>query len=245
MRRVKVSTYSGSVLETEIYNVSDRGDARKACPRLRFRTDEDRRAHRDGISRRRFVRLVNNSFTPHGWYCTLTFSPENEVHDFRTARRIRDNFVRRLTYRYPAARIVVVMGRGENTHRIHYHMIAEGLPASAIREQWRCGDVIECEHLREHNIYDGIDCGADYTGLANYLWAHWTPEQSGHRYKATRTCVMPKPDEPEICIGHYGESKHPAAPKGYIYVGCQITAYGFMRFKYVRDPAATSRRRRR
>lgn len=244
MRRVKVNTYSGSVLETEIYTIGDRGDAKKACPRLRFSSDEERQIHREGISRRRFVRLVNNTFTPRGYYCTLTF---DETHE----RRI---FPRRAAHATTISAACFTDSRAlrswpfwdaaKNTSRIHLHLVAEGVTKSEIAKQWKSGEVKEIEPLREHNVYDGVDCGADYTGLANYLWRHWTPEQGGHRYKATRSCSVPKPDEPEVCSGSYGEKRHPEAPSGYIYIACQITTYGFMRFKYVRDPNAKTRRRR-
>ena len=75
------------------------------------------------------------------------------------------------------------MGRGKGTHRIHFHMVSEGIPEEQIRKLWGMGEIVRIEHLREHNYYSGIDHGQDYTGLANYLFGHWTPEQGGHRWK--------------------------------------------------------------
>lgn len=239
MQRVKVRTFSGVVLEQEIYNISERGGTGKTVrPRLRFRSEEEREAHRLGISRRNFIRLINENCTPRGYYCTLTFSDDEEVHTFAEARVLRDNYVRRLRYSCPDAVIFIVMGRGKHTRRIHFHMVAEGIGEDVIKKKWTYGTVIDCEHLREHNFYDGIDCGADYTGLANYLFDHWTPEQGGHRYKATKNARKPQREDVRVIHLSYSAAKPPKTPKGYIYTGCKVTGYGYMCFKYVLCPKA-------
>lgn len=178
MRRVIRDTYSGSVCEREVYDISELTKNVKAAkpPKPRFQNEEEREQHKLGISRRRHARLVNANFSPTSLYSTLTFSNEYEVHTFEEAKRIRDNFVRRLKYAYPEARIMAYLGRGKSTNRIHMHMLSEGVPEELIRRQWYLGSVVRIEHLKEHCYYDGVDHGQDYTGLANYLFDHWTPE---------------------------------------------------------------------
>ena len=100
MKRVKTRTDSGAVCEMKVFNVPEWSDVKKARPpRPRFRNEDERAAHRLGISKRRHARLVNANYGPTSLYSTLTFSDEYEVHTFQDARRIRDNFVRRLQYR--------------------------------------------------------------------------------------------------------------------------------------------------
>lgn len=179
MQRVKRRIFSGAVCEQEVFNISDRlTDIKKAEPRPRFKTEEEREQHRIGISRRKHARLVNENFSPRSLYSTLTLDDENEVHTFKEAKRIRDLFVRRLKYAFPDAVIFIYLGRGKNTNRIHAHMLSDGVPEEAIKKQWIYGSIVRIDHLREHNYYDGVDHGQDYTGLANYL------STIGHRSRA-------------------------------------------------------------
>ena len=218
--------------------------ARPAKPR--FKTQEEREAHKLGISRRKHVRIVNANFSSKSLYSTLTLDDENEVHTFQEARRLRDNFVRRLQYHYPNARIMIYMGRGKRTHRIHFHMLTDGIPAEAIEKLWGMGDVKRVEPMREHNYYNGVDCGQDYTGLANYLFDHWTPEQGGHRWKGSRkTLVKPEYEEATEARRVYTTDKPPRAPKGYMLVDTKETTYGYLYFKYVLKPQPVKRSRKK
>ena len=56
MRRVKKRTFSGVVCEQEVFTISDRvQDIRKAEPRQRFKTPEEREQHRINISRKKQI----------------------------------------------------------------------------------------------------------------------------------------------------------------------------------------------
>ena len=237
MRRVKRVTYSGTVCEQEVYMISGRAsDVRRAAPRLRFHDEEERAEHREKMARKHHAQLFNANFSPSSLYSTLTFDDENEVHTFRDAKRLRDNYVRRLRYAYPDAVIFIYMGRGKNTARIHFHMVSEGLTEEAIVGQWKYGTIRRIEHLREHNHYNGVDHGTDYTGLANYLFDHWTPEQGGHRFKATRNARPPQKDEVKECKRLYSEDKPPRAPRGYTLVQTSSTRFGYIYYKFVKLP---------
>ncbi len=246
MKRVKRRTFSGAVCEQEVFSIPDRvQDLEKAEPRLRFQSEEERELHKIGISRRRHARLINENYGPTSLYSTLTFDNENEVHTFDEARRIRDLYVRRLKYHAPDARINIYMGRGKATQRIHFHMLSEGLPEALIRDQWWFGDVLRIDNLREHNYYNGVDHGRDYTGLANYLFDHWTPEQGGHRWKATRNLKKPEREPAKAVKRNYTESRPPRPPKGYILVESKVTKFGYYYFKYVLEPPKKERRKKR
>lgn len=117
------------------------------------------------------------------------------------------SYVRRLKYHAPDAKINIYMGRGKTTFRIHFHMISEGVSEKLIRDLWGLGDVLRIEHLREHNYYNGVDYGRDYTGLANYLFDHWTPEQGGHRWKQTKNLKRPEREEPTVVKRNYSATR--------------------------------------
>lgn len=111
--------------------------------------------------------------------------------------------------------------------------------------KWNDGSVIHIRHLREHNYYNGVDYGQDYTGLADYLFNHWTPEQGGHRWKATRNLRQPEKETPTLALRTYTEKKAPIAPKGYKLVEARATKWGYIYYKYVREPEKPKRRKKR
>lgn len=237
MQKVKKRTFSGAVCEQEVFMISDNQKIAKATkPRDRFKTEDERLRHKWLMSRRHHARIVNATYGPQSLYSTLTLDNEYEIHTFDEARRIRDLYVRRLRRLFPDAQINIYMGRGKSTHRIHFHMLSNGVPEQIIREKWNFGDIVRIEHLREHNYYNGIDHGQDYTGLANYLFDHWTPEQGEgtHRWKQTRNVCQPEEEKPTPVKRNYSESNPPRAPKGYKLVESKSNDFGYQCFKYVR-----------
>ena len=89
-----------------------------------------------------------------------------------------------------------------------------------------------------------VDYGQDYTGLADYLFNHWTPEQGGHRWKATRNLRQPEKEAPTLALRTYTEKKAPIAPKGYKLVEARATKWGYIYYKYVREPEKPKRRKK-
>lgn len=247
MRRVKRRIDSGPVREQIIFPIPDRiKNPAKANPRPRFKTPEERAEHRAGISRRKHARKVNANFTAASLYSTLTLDDEHEVHTFQEARKVRDSIYNSIKRKYPNAKIMIYMGRGKSTHRIHFHMLTDGVPEEFIREKWTAGKVLRIEHLREHNYYNGVDCGQDYTGLANYLFNHWTEEQGGHRWKESRgTLVKPDYEDAVEVKRNYTVDKPPRTPKGYILVEAKATKYGYLYYKYVLVPPKRTRQKKK
>lgn len=249
VKTMKRRIFSGAVCEQLVYNISDgvrnvRDYNPEKVPRKRFKDEEDRAKHREEISRKTFIRNFHANFGPGDIYSTLTFDNNWEVHTFSEARRIRKNFVKVLQYAYPDAVIFAVMGRGKGTDRIHFHLVTHGIPECFVSQKWKYGSVKRFIELREHNWYDGVDHGADYTGLANYLFDHWTPEQGGHRWFQTKNARKPDMEDPtEVRVtGGYSEGRPPVAPKGYKLVETKKTKYGYLYFKYVVVPPKDPRR---
>ncbi len=244
MQRVKTRIFSGAVCEQLVFNISDRiQDIRTAKPKPRFQNEEERERHREGISRREHIRKFNQNFGPSSYYSTLTFDNEYEVHTFGEAKQVRKKYARRLMYHFPDAKLMIYIGRGKATNRIHFHMVSEGIPEEMIKKLWGMGGVVRIEHLREHNFYNGKDHGQDYTGLANYLFDHWTPEQCGRHYKQAGKMVKPEREPPAPAKRNYSEDRPPRPPKGYILVESRATQYGYLYFKYVRKPEPVRRKK--
>lgn len=257
MIRVKSRIFTGVVCEQEIYTMSrNSGKGKNTAPRIRFATEEDRQRHKDYIARRDFVRLVNDNFTPDSLYVTLTFDNEHEIHcptrkmqkkdprcsealkeAYKEAREVASNYIRRLKRINKDVKIVLVMGRGEKSDRIHFHAIIDGITEEEIIKKWDMGYICRIENLREANYYEDVNHGRDYTKLALYLLKHWEPDQGTHRFKKTRTVVRPEVESVKIVKRNYTEEKAPAAPKGYILVETKSNDYGYLYYKYILDPA--------
>lgn len=251
MRTVKRRIYSGTVCEQLVYNVPDGVqnlndyDPDKHI-RQRFRDAEERAAFLKEISRRVHFRNFMANFSSASLYSTLTFDDAHEVHTFKEAKRIRENYRRVLQYAYKDAVFFIYIGRGKSTNRIHFHMVSQGLPEDVISKKWKYGEIKRIVHLREHNYYNGVDHGQDYTGLANYLFDHWTPEVGGHRWFQTKNARKPErePAKEVRVRGGYSEKRPPRAPKGYTLVETKSTKYGYHYFKYVWMPPKRKEKRR-
>ena len=113
MKRVKRRTFSGVVCEQEVYTIPDRADPKKAEYRPRFENEEDRARHRNEMSRRNHTRLFNANFSPESLYSTLTFDSENECHDAKECRILRDRYFRRLRRACPDGVIFIYYGQGK------------------------------------------------------------------------------------------------------------------------------------
>lgn len=249
MKQVKRRIWAGAVCYQVVYNVPDRTrNIRDSVPRKpRFENEEERKEFLLGISRRKHARSFNANFGPSSLYSTLTCDQEHEIHDFEDAKRVRKNFIKSLKRAYPEAVVFCYIGRGKSTHRIHFHMVSEGIPKEVIEEKWKHGGVRRIENLRTHNFYNGVDRGQDYTGLADYLFDHWKPEIGGHRWYQTKNARKPEADPAaEVRLrGGYTKDRPPKPPKGYTLVDITCTKYGCLHYTYVALPEKRKYQRRK
>ena len=239
MLRYKRITRSGAVLEQEVYDIApNTKNLQKWEPKpINVRTHDEKEEYNRKKSLKRFVRIVNTNFSPKSFYVTLTYDNKQLPEDITDAKRDLDNYMRRLRYLFPAMVAVAVTGRGKRSGRIHFHLIISGIDRETILQKWTQGSVKRAEPLRQHNYYNGIDHGADYTGLAIYLFNHWTEEQGGKRWKQTKTIQQPGRDKPQKIKRRYSLKKPPITPKGYMLVEKRKSAFyssGYLYFKYVR-----------
>lgn len=241
----KRRTMSGVVLEQEIFfvgaNAKHLGNKE---PRPPDRSEAEKAAYNEKQAQRRFIRNLNHNFTPDSYYVTLTLDEEHLVDTFPEAIKIREKYIRSLQRILPDIVLMAVMGRGKRSKRIHFHMVVSGATRKALSDKWIWGRIKNIEHLREHNFYNRLDHGADYTALAIYLFDHWTPEQGkGKRWRQTKNLQQPVKEKPTIPKRTYSESRPPITPKGYHLVETRSTEYGYLYFKYVRIVGNTTTKR--
>lgn len=234
MPMVKKRTFYGVICEQEVFHLpANTKNIKTATPKARFKNDDERNLHKEKQAKRQHAKKVNANFTSQSLYSTLTFDNDWEVHTFEDAKIMRNRYYDRLKRKYPNAKIHIYMGRGKVTDRIHFHMLTDGIPESFILEKWDAGKVVRVKKLRKHNFYNGVDHGEDYTGLANYLFDHWTKEQGGQHYKGSRNMSKIEPEETKAIKRRYSEKTPPPAPKGYKLVEAKANYFGYMLFKYV------------
>lgn len=249
-RTMKRRIYCGAICEQIVYKVPDRVKAtkvyepEKGVKKERFRSDEEYKKFKESISRRKHWQSFQANYGPEAIFSTLTFDVKNEVTDFAEARNVRNNFRRALERACPEAHFRIYMGRGRTTHRIHFHMVSSGIPVEVIRAKWKYGEVKRPVNLRKRcKDKQGRDIGQDYSALANYLFDHWTEEQGGHRWFATKNERQPERENAtEVKVhGGYGDNRPPIAPKGYHLTMVFKNEYGYQYFRYAADkPEETS-----
>lgn len=88
MQKVKRRIFSGVVCEQEVFNISARiKEIKHAAPRMRFRDEEERAKHREGISRRKHARLINENFAPPPCTVRLRWTMRTRCTPFRKQKR--------------------------------------------------------------------------------------------------------------------------------------------------------------
>lgn len=241
MQNCERVTRSGAVLEKEYYPVSEniRNIGRSKPEPENVRTPEEKARYNRYKSEKHFVRLINTNFRSGDYYVTLTYNDGHLPESYEEAQKNIDNYIRRLRYSNPNAKIVAVTGHGKSTGRLHHHLIISGVSESDIISKWTFGSIIKAEPLREHNEYNGIDHGEDFTALAVYMHKHTPEEYKGKRWKQTKNILQPIAEKPKKVRRVYSPDHPPKAPQGYMLVEARKSEFyksGYVYFKYVRIP---------
>lgn len=238
--RCAKKTVSGAVCEIEVYSVPDGVKLTKSTvPKPQnVRTDEEKTRYNSHKSEKHFVRLVNTNFTSSAYYVTLTYDNEHLPQGYTEAVKNLDNYIRRLRYSNPHAKIVAVTGYGSRSGRLHHHLIVSGVSEGDILGKWLLGDIAKVEHLRKDNYYNGVNHGEDFTTLAVYLHQHTPAEHKGKRWKQTKNIQQPVQEKAKQIKRAYSEVCPPKIPKGFALVEVKTCEFfnGYICFKYVRVP---------
>ena len=231
---------SGAVLEREYYAVTDapRNIGKSKPKPQNIRTPEEKEIYNRRKSEKQFARVVCSSFTSNDYYVTLTYDDEHLPKSYKQALDDMRNYIRRLKYSNPNARIVGVVGYGKKTGQLHLHLIIGGVCESDIISKWNGGKIAKVEKLRQHNIYNGVDHGEDFTALAVYLHKHTPDSYKGRRWRQTKNLQQPIIKRAREVKREYTEKKPPKAPAGFMLVDVTSSEYfpnGYICFKYVRQ----------
>lgn len=233
-------TQSGAVCEIEVFSMPDGVKlTKKTEPKpVNVRTDEEKARYNNHKSEKHFVRLVNTNFTSAAYYATLTYDNENLPESYPEAVKNLDNYIRRLRYSNPHAKVIAVTGFGSRSGRLHHHLIVSGVSEGDILGKWSGGEIVKAEHLRKDNYYNGINHGEDFTALAVYLHKHAPAEHKGKRWKQTKNIVQPIQSKAQEVKRPYSEIRPPKAPDGFTLVEVKTCEFfnGYICFKYVRKP---------
>lgn len=233
MRCLK-KTRSGAVCEIEVYSVPDSVKlARNTEPKpVNVRTDEEKARYNRHKSEKHFVRLVNTNFTSAAYYVTLTYDNKHLPESYPEAVKNLDNYIRRLRYSNPHAKIIAVTGFGSRSGRLHHHLIVSGVSEGDILNKWTFGEIAKVEHLH------GNKYGEDFTALAVYLHKHAPAEHKGKRWKQTKNIQQPMQEKAKEAKTPYSENRPPQTTDGYALVEVKTCEFfnGYICFKYVRKP---------
>lgn len=240
MPNCKRVTRSGAVCEIECYTVSETvRDIGKSSPKPEnIRTPEEKVRYNNHRSEKRFVRLVNTNFTSAAYYVTLTYDDEHLPKSYEEAQKKLDNYIRRLRYSNPHAKIVAVTGYGRSSGRLHHHLIIDFVSENDILSKWFFGKIAKVEHLRKNNYYNGVNHGEDFTALAIYMHKHTPSEHKGKRWKQTKNIQQPIQEKAKQVKRIYTPERPPQTPEGFELVEVKRCEFfnGYICFKYVRIP---------
>lgn len=227
-------TQSGAVCEIEVFSMPDGVKlTKKTVPKpVNVRTDEEKTRYNNHKSEKHFVRLVNTNFTSTAYYVTLTYDNENLPESYTEAAKKLDNYIRRLRYSNPHAKVIAVTGFGSRSGRLHHHLIVSGVSENDILSKWTFGEIAKVEHLH------GSEYGEDFTALAVYLHKHAPTEHSGKRWKQTKNIQQPIQEKAKEVKRVYSEVCPPKSPDGFALVEVKTCEFfnGYICFKYVRKP---------
>lgn len=233
-------TQSGAVCEIEVFSVPNGVKITKNTkPKpVNVRTDEEKARYNNYKSEKHFVRLVNTNFTSVAYYVTLTYNNEHLPESYTEASKNLENYVRRLRYSNPHAKVIAVTGYGSRSGRLHHHLIVSGVSEGDILGKWSGGEIVKTEHLRKDNYYNGVNHGEDFTALAVYLHKHAPAEHKGKRWKQTKNIQQPMQEKAKEVKRVYSEVCPPKAPDGFTLVKVKTCEFfnGYICFKYVRKP---------
>ena len=168
----------GDYKEVDIYPVYKKAGQRnsKAKPTAEVQEKLNQRN-----SERELIRVLNENFTPDDLEIHLTFDDKCMPNDYEEAKRLVDNFIRRVKRRYKNAglelKAVVVISGGEGK-RWHYHITLKcGIDRDELEALWPYG-YANSRRLRFNE--NGVE------GLAKYISRQHMQDEGVERVKGRR-----------------------------------------------------------
>lgn len=131
-------------MDVAIYNIPENYKIKKYRNKRRTISSPQQKNLNDKRSRRYFRQLVHTNFAKSGYHLTLTYGDENLPPNLEDAKRLTDNYIRRLrtrvnkledkTFKY------IIIDEYSETGRIHHHIILDcRLNRDEIETCWKLG----------------------------------------------------------------------------------------------------------
>lgn len=197
---------AGEQLEIEIYPQFRSMD--EVPPEGRRKKKDNSRAQKnlnDKNARKYVERLINQNFTDHDIWITLTYDDRFLPINMEEAIKNMQNYIRRINYQrairgLPSAKYVYVTEYDPEAEiRWHHHLVMEGtLDMDTVESLWKKGSRNEVRRLSKDE--NGL------SGLSNYIVKEKNREKWEKRWNSSRNLI-----KPGIKVVH---SKRPEAGKG-------------------------------
>lgn len=184
--REKTWILSDDRRELLIYQFSGRGARPSIAPPREVSPKQARRWH-EAAERRKLARKIEANFTEDDLFVTLTYAEAPA--DRQAAETDLSNFLRRaraiLKSRGETLHYIRTTGTGEQSGRLHHHVVISGTLARAeLNRLWTLGGM---DTERMHRDADGT-----FSTLAEYIMKHGTGRERGKpAYRCSRSLMTP------------------------------------------------------
>ncbi len=181
-------------------------EPKKSGRRARYKKTSEAQANCNYYTaQRRLIRLVHMNFKGGDWVLTLTYDngwyPDTE----EIARRDMRNYLERMRRLYrmngEELKYIYVTSRGEQTGRLHHHMICnalKGVEKAQLKKLWKKGKRMEAERLE-----------LSQTGCADLsVYLARQPDVMRRRWVSSKNLVQPRAEEYKKprAFGKYGRN---------------------------------------
>ena len=158
MSKVIRETWVAGAVISVMIKASIAGNKRRRRPRYNP-TNESVIRNNDRLAVRKLAALINANFYPGDYHVTLTYA--GEVPDPREAKKIFDNFIRRMKreFQKEGKEFYWIAVTEYKNKRIHHHIVMSYIDFEIIEKQW----------TRGHIFTSSLDRTRNYTKLAEYF----------------------------------------------------------------------------
>ena len=182
---------AGEQLEIEIYPEFKRGERKYIPPEARKRTNKAQRNLNARNSQKQCERMINQNFSDHDIWATLTYAPENAPHDMAEAQKNMKNYLRRLNRirnkRGLANAKYIYVTECSASGRWHHHFVTGGdIDLDTVERTWKLGRRNQVRRLSKNEY--GL------SGMSRYLSKPATKNKTAKGHKMwTASLGLTKP----------------------------------------------------
>jgi len=221
--------YSGPILEAEIFPISFKEKRKKRKDKKKLSSLTQKNLN-DKNARKNLIRLINTNFTNEDLAVHLTFDDKNLPATEKEAKKIRDNYIRRIKYArekmgLPPMKFIIVYeysDDGENNKgvRKHFHIIMSNMDRDTVEKLWKKGWA-NADRLQANEY--------GYEALGRYMSKKLHGEK---RWQPSKNLDKPKVDVDDTYFTRGKVEKIARCPddreffenryKGYVFTECEV-----------------------